>query len=405
LGRYPAFKGLVSPFFDRPDIQLPFIWYAVPATNPTGPATVFGDRFWETRENFYPLSPSTVPGSLSVYRGPVPDGTLSDLVGSADDWVNGLSYATYLAGGYPGIPLCVPLATPCPNLPGQTWESYWTQVTGWVDIGPVAWSLLNAPRQVSQQAACLWESERVTLWPGHIVAYWQLDSGGVTTRLLLRNQMGAPPILGIWEVLTATWDGVKPLWLPTTSDPLALPVPGLALVSTAIYGDLMIPGLIIPFGGSSAPPGTLLCDGTAYPTSVPYDRVSSAVGNAWNTFRGAADPGPGMFRVPDLRGLVWAGSGAAVPSVGGWPATSAHALASAFGEERHTLITAELPAHQHASPDGADFVTVGLTAFPSLAGAGNNLRDSGAALTGPAGGGSDHQTLQPTAYGVWVIVL
>jgi hypothetical protein len=99
----------LKPFYDSPDVTIDWLFYAVPEENGYGPATIFTDRFWDDRENWLPAGPGVVPHSTKPYFGPVPGPELSDVGGSPDLWANGLSYATYLAGGYPDPGRCVVL--------------------------------------------------------------------------------------------------------------------------------------------------------------------------------------------------------------------------------------------------------------------------------------------------------
>ena len=78
------------------------------------------------------------------------------------------------------------------------------------------------------------------------------------------------------------------------------------------------PGSIMPYGGITAPPGWVLCDGAQYDSGDPaFAKVFAAIGNSF----GGTDP---LFNVPDLRGQflrgVDAGRGAdpdAAQRVGG----------------------------------------------------------------------------------------
>lgn len=59
---------------------------------------------------------------------------------------------------------------------------------------------------------------------------------------------------------------------------------------------LLPPGAIMPYGGSTAPPGWVLCDGTTYDGTLPeFNRLFDAIGLG---FGGSGN----MFKVPDLRG-------------------------------------------------------------------------------------------------------
>lgn len=107
-GRLRAWTALIRPFWDRLDITIPFIFYAVPDTNPDGPPTVFTDRFWDDRDHFYPDGVGVVPGSQKPYFGPVPPVTVGPLVGDLNSWIAGVSYADW-TGGLIGSSPCWPL--------------------------------------------------------------------------------------------------------------------------------------------------------------------------------------------------------------------------------------------------------------------------------------------------------
>ena len=98
-------------------------------------------------------------------------------------------------------------------------------------------------------------------------------------------------------------------------------------------------GLIFDYAGTSAPSGYLLCDGTAYSRTT-YANLFNAIGTTW----GAGD-GSTTFNVPDLRRRATIGSGGtAVGPV-------ANTVGATGGEETHTLVTAELAAHNHGVTD------------------------------------------------------
>jgi microcystin-dependent protein len=405
LGKYPAFIGKIAPFFDRPDVLIDFIWYSVPVDNPVGPATVFNDRFWEERDGFYPLGPSTVPGSLKVYRGPVFGPEVTPLIGSPDDWLTGLSYDVWQAGGYSAFARCIPVAPPCANLPNRGFPFYYAGSNEWVPVGLIMWDTLNGETPLAASSTCRWQSadQDVPGLVGGVQFSLSVGSDGTPT-LVLSRVNPTPPASATW-VGDPAWDGASPVLLSLTSIVGGLPAPATVLLSGSVYGWSMIPGLILPYGGIIAPPGTLICDGTAYPSGKPYDRLQSVIGNIWNTFRGAADPGGGFFRVPDLRGLAWAGSGNAVPAVFPWPGTSAFSQGSAGGEENHQLTQVELASHVHAVPGGFNFAVTAFTGNHGTTATAPKFADSGSPNTDTAGGDTPHNTIQPTAYGLWIITL
>lgn len=159
-------------------------------------------------------------------------------------------------------------------------------------------------------------------------------------------------------------------------------------------------GTIIPFAGSVIPAGKLLCDGASYVQAV-QPNLFAAIGSTWNTFNGAADPGVGNFRVPDLRGLTLMGAGHGT-------GFAARTLAQLVGEETHILLTGEMPIHNHPLNQSPNPATVGtsVATIPG-AGGGNFLPVANAQAislsVGNAGGGGGHNNMQPTAGINWII--
>jgi microcystin-dependent protein len=108
-----------------------------------------------------------------------------------------------------------------------------------------------------------------------------------------------------------------------------------------VAGGLVVPpGVIWDYGAASAPTGWLLCDGTAVSRTT-YAALFSAVGTTWGVGDGST-----TFNVPDLRGRVTAGVGSV-----GTNSQPTVALAATGGEKNHTLVTGELPVHNHTLTD------------------------------------------------------
>lgn len=93
-------------------MQWDWLFYAVPETNPCVPETVFCDRFWDEREGWYNAGVGIVTGTTKPYFGPIPNRPVGQLIGTPDMWLNGLSYQTWLNGGYPSPVPCWPTAIP-----------------------------------------------------------------------------------------------------------------------------------------------------------------------------------------------------------------------------------------------------------------------------------------------------
>jgi hypothetical protein len=95
-------------------------------------------------------------------------------------------------------------------------------------------------------------------------------------------------------------------------------------------------GIVLPFGGASAPSGFLLCDGTSYPTAT-YPDLFAAISY---TYGGSG----ANFKVPDMRGrtAVGAGQGSGL---------TLRALGGTAGEETHALSIGELASHNHTIND------------------------------------------------------
>ncbi len=99
--------------------------------------------------------------------------------------------------------------------------------------------------------------------------------------------------------------------------------------------QLIPPGFIGEFGGTSAPDGWLLCDGTAVSRTT-YAALFAAIGTTWGVGNGST-----TFNIPDFRRRVSVGSG------GSGTGTLGNATGNTGGAETHTMTEAELVGHTH----------------------------------------------------------
>lgn len=114
----------------------------------------------------------------------------------------------------------------------------------------------------------------------------------------------------------------------------------------ADFLDMILPpvGTIMPYVGSTAPTGWLLCDGSSYSTAS-YPKLSALCGTKF----GSASTG--LFKVPDLKGRMIAGLDSSQ--------TEFDTIGKAGGVKTVTLTTSNMPAHNHAA---TNLSLAGLTA-------------------------------------------
>jgi hypothetical protein len=99
--------------------------------------------------------------------------------------------------------------------------------------------------------------------------------------------------------------------LDSQTIPAEISLTSLKTQLDGILGNLMPPGMISPYGGSTAPTNWLLCDGSAYARTGTYANLFTAIGTSF----GSGDNST-TFNVPDLRGMFLRGSIGALETVG-----------------------------------------------------------------------------------------
>ena len=169
----------------------------------------------------------------------------------------------------------------------------------------------------------------------------------------------------------------------------AVAITGGTIAGVTITGGSLT-GVVLPFAGSTAPTGSLLCFGQAVNRTT-YAALFAIIATTYGIGDGST-----TFNVPDLRGRSIAG----VDNMGGTAAGRITAAGSGItgttlgasgGTETHTLITAEMPSHTHALSDG----------YPGV-NSGGSWQNQGGGYGGPifsigsTGGDGAHLNVQPT---------
>jgi microcystin-dependent protein len=157
--------------------------------------------------------------------------------------------------------------------------------------------------------------------------------------------------------------------------------------------DLIAPGLVLPYAGSTSPEGWLLCHGQAVSRTT-FAMLFSVIGTTFGAGNGST-----TFNVPDARGRVIAGvdnmggtaAGRLTNSGTGNPGINGTALGASGGTDRHTLTVPQMPAHTHPVNNAASTTVGGAFTTASL-----NAANGAQPATASAGGGEAHPNAQPT---------
>lgn len=136
-------------------------------------------------------------------------------------------------------------------------------------------------------------------------------------------------------------------------------------------------GVILPYGGSSAPSKWALCDGAAVSRST-YSALFEIIGTDFGNGDGSS-----TFNLPDFGGKVPVGINGGTAFAG---------MGVSVGEETHTLSESEMPSHTHGGgvvsvSNRSDMDNSGLTFVVDGITTGD---------TTSAGGGSAHNNIQPS---------
>jgi len=164
--------------------------------------------------------------------------------------------------------------------------------------------------------------------------------------------------------------------------------------SYASLGTSFLSGMVMPYAGSSAPTGFLLCGGQAVSRTT-YSGLFAVVGTTY----GVGD-GSSTFNLPDLQGRVVAGkddmSGSSANRLTDQTnGLNGDTLGATGGTETQDLSIAQLPSHSH----GTVVTNVGSTSVTNTGDGLNRIRLTGITQAKSAtstGSGDAHNNVQPT---------
>lgn len=132
-------------------------------------------------------------------------------------------------------------------------------------------------------------------------------------------------------------------------------------------GSSLLPaGMIMGWGGATAPIGWVLCDGASVATTV-YPDLFAVIGTTYGSV------GPGFYNIPNMKGRVqrgWDPSGAPPYNTRG----------NTGGADSVTLSANQLPAHVHpiTDPGHSHTATVQGNGYTAADGGNGNRADAGA---------------------------
>lgn len=198
----------------------------------------------------------------------------------------------------------------------------------------------------------------------------------ISTALGLKAPLASPAFTGTPTAPTAA-AGTSTTQLATT-----------AFVAAAL-GVAVPSGVVVPYAGSAAPTGWMLCAGQAVSRTT-YAELFTAIGTTYGTGDGST-----TFNLPDLRGRTVAGKDnmngtAANRLTSGGSGVNGSTLGATGGAETHTLTTGQMPSHSH------DYIGGSNAAGSGTVGAAGQSANGYVMITQSSGGGGAHNNVQPT---------
>lgn len=210
-----------------------------------------------------------------------------------------------------------------------------------------------------------------------------------------RTPTGPAALIGgeiqIGDIVEIAFDGTEFVMIGMASNMAAIPS-----------------GAVMPYAGSIAPNGWLICYGQAVSRAT-YAALFTVIGTVF----GGGD-GSTTFNLPDFRGRVAAGAdnmgGTAANRLGSGSTggiTGSATVGISGGEQSHTLSFNEMPVHSHGVNDPTHAHNMYINNLSGSGGAAQVNQSAGAGVTPTtnavtgisiqnAGGGAGHNVVQPT---------
>lgn len=168
-----------------------------------------------------------------------------------------------------------------------------------------------------------------------------------------QNSQDADIAGGLSDCMTR--DGQGPATAPISMGGFQINNVGSGVASTDVVNvgqlTVLLPtGTVLPFAGSSAPSGYLLCFGQLISRAT-YSALFGVIGTTF----GVGD-GTTTYQLPDMRGNLPAGA----DNIGGTPANrlTGYVVGTSGGTQSQTISTTNLPAHNHAVTDPGHVHTI-----------------------------------------------
>lgn len=159
----------------------------------------------------------------------------------------------------------------------------------------------------------------------------------------------------------------------------------------AATGYGLIPtGAAVPFFGSSAPTGFLICDGSAVSRTT-FATLFGVLGTSWGVGNGTT-----TFNLPDARGKVLAGIDSVSQLL-----PSNRALGNSGGVATSTLTTGNLPDHAHSVSDPGHAHGVFDPSHAHGLGGSFHSLTAGGSLVISGGGGTNNTAASGTGIGIF----